>query len=369
MKPWYASLVVIALVLVTLVLPSGQGVQAQQRVPAAPSGAAQEIPAVLLTADVSVHAGPDNQSARLGTLLANTIVPVNGRTPDGKWWQILYPGGPNDVGWFAAVGAQPNSAAATVPTAVQNVVAAPTPNPGASTPTAGLCAYDAAFVGDITLPDFTVVAPGQSLNKVWRLKNSGTCTWDATTVLSYIGGVQMAASPTIPVPWTPVGGTVDLSLAAVAPPGAGSFMTVWQLRNKAGELFGPRMTLVVKVEAPAAPTSAPQQPQYTLGTPSAPYQSPAGTSTYVTPTPTLRPLTIDFWSDDTHLDRDHCSTIHWDVEGAQGVYVKDDNSMHGTTGHGSAQVCPTGGGRTYTLKVIHADGTAEERSIRIEINS
>jgi hypothetical protein len=371
MKPWYASVVAVVLVLVTLVLPLGHDTLAQQRVPVTPTAAAEEVPAVLLTTDVIVRAGPDNQSARLGTVPTNTIVPVNGRTPDGKWWQILFPGGPNDVGWFASTAAQPNKAAASVPVTTQNLVVAAAPKSSNSSPAAGPCTYDAAFVGDVTVPDFTVVAPGQTLNKVWRLQNSGTCAWDAATVLTYIGGIQVSASSSVAVPQTPAGGTVDLGVNAVAPGQPGAQMSVWQLRNSAGQLFGPRVTVVVNVEAPAAPTYAP----FTLGTPVAtvapnlPYQLYQSNQLYQPgPTPTLPALTIDFWSDDTHLDKDHCSTIHWDVEGAQGVYVRDDNSMHGTTGHGSSQVCPTGGGRTYTLRVVHADGSQEERNIRISIN-
>lgn len=372
MKPWYASLGAIILILVTLVAPLGHGTQAQQRVSVTPTAVENEIPAVLLTADVVVRAGPGAQNRRLGLLPANTIVPVSARTADGKWWQVLYPGGPDDFGWFASASAQPNSAAASVPVIGQNATVSPTTEPLAAAPAPGPCTYDAAFIGDVTVPDLTVVAPGQPVNKVWRLQNNGTCTWDAGTVLAYVGGVQMSAPPTVAVPWTPAGGTVDIGLNAVAPGQSGTQMGVWQLRQGANQLFGPQITVVVNVEAPAAPTfaAAPYTPATPVATyaPNQLYQPYQPGLASVTSTPTLPPLTIDFWSDDTSLDRDHCSTIYWDVEGAQAVYVRDDDSMHGTTGHGSSQVCPTGGGRTYTLKVVHADGTQEEKNIRISIN-
>ncbi|MFF0311070.1 NBR1-Ig-like domain-containing protein [Streptosporangium sp. NPDC004379] len=35
----------------------------------------------------------------------------------------------------------------------------------------------AKFIGDITLPDCTRVGPGQTVTKVWRLKNTGTVPW------------------------------------------------------------------------------------------------------------------------------------------------------------------------------------------------
>ncbi|WP_230298579.1 NBR1-Ig-like domain-containing protein [Actinomadura coerulea] len=37
---------------------------------------------------------------------------------------------------------------------------------------------EAKFVADITLPDCTRVGTGQSVTKVWRLKNTGTVPWD-----------------------------------------------------------------------------------------------------------------------------------------------------------------------------------------------
>ncbi|MEZ4516680.1 MAG: NBR1-Ig-like domain-containing protein [Chloroflexota bacterium] len=33
---------------------------------------------------------------------------------------------------------------------------------------------DAQFVEDITVPDGTLVEPGQMIEKTWRLRNSGT---------------------------------------------------------------------------------------------------------------------------------------------------------------------------------------------------
>ncbi len=375
MKPWYTSVAVI-MILMALVAPLSDVTQAQQRVPVTPATGEKEVPAVLLTADVAVRAGPDGQTRRLGLLPSNTIVPVSGRTSDGKWWQVLFPGGPGDYGWFASASAQPNSTANGVPVIEQAapVAATPEPAPAMTTPAPGTCTFDAAFVGDVTIPDFTVVAPGQPVNKVWRLQNSGTCAWDAGTILAYIGGIQMSAVSTVAVPWTPAGGTVDIGLNGVAPSQSGMQMSVWQLRNGADQFFGPQITVVVNVEAPAAPTLA-AAPPTTPGAPVATYttnqlyQPLQPNAPYGTATATLPPLTIDFWADDTHLDKDHCSAIHWDVEGAQAVYIRDDNSTHGTTGHGSSQVCPTGGGRTYTLKVVHADGSQEERDIRISINN
>jgi hypothetical protein len=379
MKPWFASIVAIVLVLTTLVSPVARPTWAQQGGTGTPAAAT-----VVLTADTAVRAWPSPSAEVLGTLRSGSTVVVSARTPEGDWWQTPYPSGPNGFGWLASQTAAPNAAAATVPQ-VQIVFVTPTPGPttaakpavkAAETPAAQprICVYDVAFVGDVTIPDRTLVMPGQSFYKAWRLANSGTCAWGAGVQLAFAGGSQMSGPATVPVPATIAGATIDLGLTAVAPAQPGVYTGVWQMRDPANQPFGPRITVVVMVTPPTpsapapAPTFAPAPPpqsgpvaQPTSGL----YVPPGG---YPAPAPTLPPLTIDFYSDDTHLDRDHCSTIHWDVEGAQGVFVRDDNSMHGVPGHGSSQVCPTGGGRTYTLKVIHADGTQEERNIRISIN-
>src|SRR3972149_4698274 len=33
------------------------------------------------------------------------------------------------------------------------------------------------FITDVTIPDGTVMTPGQAFTKIWRIKNIGSCTW------------------------------------------------------------------------------------------------------------------------------------------------------------------------------------------------
>lgn len=41
----------------------------------------------------------------------------------------------------------------------------------------------AEFVKDETIPDGTIVSPGQQLEKSWVMRNNGTMTWPSTTVV------------------------------------------------------------------------------------------------------------------------------------------------------------------------------------------
>ncbi len=66
-----------------------------------------------------------------------------------------------------------------VPTATATMVLEPSPLPTQvpPQPTAVACSDDAAFVADLTVPNGTAMFPGQMYDKVWRVANTGSCTW------------------------------------------------------------------------------------------------------------------------------------------------------------------------------------------------
>jgi hypothetical protein len=146
--------------------------------------------------------------------------------------------------------------------------ATPGPNPtataGPTTPeptSVAACTDRAAFVQDVTIPDDTQVAPGQSLVKTWRLRNSGTCTWTPDYALVFARGDQMGAPAWSALPATvPPNATVDLSVSLTAPTAPGSYRGDWQLRNADGELFGltsstgPTFWVKIVVRSNATPT-------------------------------------------------------------------------------------------------------------------
>jgi hypothetical protein len=114
----------------------------------------------------------------------------------------------------------------------------PPPATPAPTPTVG-CVDRAAFVGDVTIPDKTFVAPGASFVKTWRLTNSGSCAWNTNYALVFVGGHQMQGPAAIPLPTSVApGGTVDLSVALTAPAGNGAYRGEWKLRSAGGVVFG-----------------------------------------------------------------------------------------------------------------------------------
>ncbi len=71
---------------------------------------------------------------------------------------------------------------------------------------------------------------------------------------------------------------------------------------------------------------------------------------------------IDFWADQREINRGDCTTLHWEVQGVQSVYLNDS----GVVGVGSQQVCPKES-KTYKLKVVLMDGSVDTRDIRIRV--
>lgn len=101
----------------------------------------------------------------------------------------------------------------------------------------------AAFVADMTIPDGTVMNPGKTFTKTWRIRNVGTCAWNKSYQLVFSSGEQMGGPATAAFPLAEgqvvaVGQTVDISINLTAPSVAGSYRGYWMFKNASGALFG-----------------------------------------------------------------------------------------------------------------------------------
>ena len=56
------------------------------------------------------------------------------------------------------------------------------------------CVNGAEFIEDVTVPDGTVLSPGEHFRKVWRLRNTGTCTWNRSYKVVSSGMFHMGGS-------------------------------------------------------------------------------------------------------------------------------------------------------------------------------
>jgi hypothetical protein len=108
----------------------------------------------------------------------------------------------------------------------------------------GACTYQAQLVGDNTLPLGSMLDANTSMEKGWRVKNTGTCSWDGVQLV-YVRGEAMTGTMGVPVASTAAGASVDVSVPMKAPAEAGVHTGEWGLRNSVGQDFGPIFNLTV----------------------------------------------------------------------------------------------------------------------------
>jgi hypothetical protein len=144
------------------------------------------------------------------------------------------------------------------------VVSTQSPEPHSQTSnTAQTC--DRAAPGipiDVTIPDNTLMQPGQSFTKIWRLRNVGTCTWTQAYRVELFSGDAMGAPSSVPLASeVPPGQGIDISVDMIAPRAAGMFQGNWKLRNQENQWFGigPNgdSPFWVRIVIPPTPTPSP----------------------------------------------------------------------------------------------------------------
>jgi hypothetical protein len=100
------------------------------------------------------------------------------------------------------------------------------------------CQVVANLVGE-TVPDGTIMQPGETFRKTWRLKNNGTCTWNSTYKIVYWSGDLMGASMEYPLPrMVAPGEEVEIPLSFTAPTANGNYSGFWKLQSEWGTAFG-----------------------------------------------------------------------------------------------------------------------------------
>ncbi|MCB0088590.1 MAG: hypothetical protein KDE54_11805 [Caldilineaceae bacterium] len=112
---------------------------------------------------------------------------------------------------------------------------------------------------DVTIDDRTIVAPGESFTKTWRITNSGTCTWTPEYTLQKIASARDVtgcnkfvnrglADPERVVANTSVGPSrfdvtppntaTEISVELTAPNEPGNYCMGWQMIDPNGQPFG-----------------------------------------------------------------------------------------------------------------------------------
>lgn len=115
-----------------------------------------------------------------------------------------------------------------------------TPQPPTPTATESIPCNQAGWVKDVTIPDGTKFAPGDTFTKTWRLKNTGSCDWNNDYDLVFDDGDKMDGADVVGLSIGTVepGETVDISVDLKAPAAVGDYRGEWLLRSDDNEVFG-----------------------------------------------------------------------------------------------------------------------------------
>ena len=183
---------------------------------------------------------------------------------------------------------EPTGMGTATPTPIPTI--ARSPQPDVTPSQTGECNRVAAGVPfDVTIPDDTIMQPGQSFTKTWRLVNNGTCKWTRLYAVVFFSGNPMGAHQTnyLNAEVLP-GQSIDVSVEFIAPFEPGMYQSNWMLQSQAGELFGlgPNgdAPFWVRIQVVGLPTSTPTITPLPTGSETViPTFTPTSTDT---PTPT-----------------------------------------------------------------------------------
>ncbi len=125
------------------------------------------------------------------------------------------------------------------PTLIATIFKTPTIDPFQPTlDPRGPCTDNLTFLDDLSVPDGTVVEPGEEVVKQWQVQNSGSCEWTARYSLRNISGGSYGAEARQKLPVIPPGETGVIEITFTAPDIAGGHFSGWQAYDARGKPFG-----------------------------------------------------------------------------------------------------------------------------------
>jgi hypothetical protein len=130
-------------------------------------------------------------------------------------------------------------------------VASATPAPviGGPTNTGPIC-KNSAFVADVTIPDGTILKPGEKFTKIWSVQNTGICAWDEGFGIVLWAGPAMDAQNDFFSAGEVVNpnGVVDMAIPMKAPWTPGEYIAHWVMMDDTGKPFGTDLVVYIIVK-------------------------------------------------------------------------------------------------------------------------
>jgi hypothetical protein len=146
----------------------------------------------------------------------------------------------------------PTLAAPVLSPTVLAITTTNTPQPALITPiatAAPACTDNLTFQEDLTIPDGTLVNPGEVLDKRWQVLNSGTCNWDASYRLELLSGPVLGANSVQALYPARSGTEAEIRILFTASAEAGVYQSAWQAVDPRGNRFGDPIYIQIVVQA------------------------------------------------------------------------------------------------------------------------
>jgi hypothetical protein len=129
----------------------------------------------------------------------------------------------------------------------------PSTIPAGATQALGDSCNNNVFEGDITIPDGSVLAPGTDFQKIWKIRNTGTCLWDDGFRLVYIGGSNPDLDPynfefKKASDFVSAGEAINIGINLTTPCTPGLYEGHWRMQNDKGYYFGTILSVYVEVK-------------------------------------------------------------------------------------------------------------------------
>jgi len=105
--------------------------------------------------------------------------------------------------------------------------------------------YRLRWIKDVTVPDSTLMTPGETFTKTWLVSNSGTCAWQPGFQFAFYGGDPMGGSNYTLTQAVNPGDQMDLSIPMTAPSGTGIIISTWRMSGFHGWFFGDALTVKI----------------------------------------------------------------------------------------------------------------------------
>ena len=164
------------------------------------------------------------------------VFTVAAHTLEAEMTRIVVEGSPTPP----VVTTQPAAKATDTPSLSTQTPGLKSPTPTPSLTATSIACDKGKFIKDVTIEDGTAISAGEPFEKIWRLKNAGSCTWKTDYEVVFEGGTQMGAPDAQQLTTENIapGQEIDVQMNLVAPDQPGKYVGNFKIRNSNGTIFG-----------------------------------------------------------------------------------------------------------------------------------